>query len=402
MSKFTFQARAANGKVQNGQIDAENESEARVKLRAKNLTPVRLSRVGGKAKINPNAKKKVSQKELQIFTRQFSTLVNAGIPIVDTLKILGEGRRGSPLKEAANKVRESIEGGKRLGESLALYPGIFDRLYVNMVHAGEEAGILDGILNRLALYMEKSQKIRNQVRGAMVYPMAILVVAGLVITGMLVFIIPKFQDMYSSAGKALPGLTQMVVNLSNLLIHKGHLVAGGLFAAGYLLYSYAQSPEGRGELDSFAIRFPIIGDVVQKSSLARMSRTLATLLSSGVSVVDALEIASRTAGNSVIEEALLRSKESVIAGRPLAAPLSKEPMIPEMVAQMISIGEKSGTMDAMFGKIADFYEDDVEAAVKAMTSMIEPVMMVFLGGAIAVLVLAMYLPIFDMANMASH
>ena len=215
MPKFAYQAKNASGKVQVGQIDAANESEARVKLRTQDLTPVRLALIGkvGKAKpsVNVNASKKISSKELQIFTRQFSTLVNAGVPIVEAIKILEDGSRNPILKEVTGRVRESIEGGKRLGESMAVYPGIFDRLYVNMVRAGEEAGILDGILDRLSIYMEKSQRIKGQVKGAMVYPAAIIFVAILVITGMLVFIIPKFQEMYISSGKALPMLTQMVV-----------------------------------------------------------------------------------------------------------------------------------------------------------------------------------------------
>jgi len=403
VAKFNYQARGQGGKTVNGQMDATDEAEVRVKLRAKNLNPVKVAIVGGsQATKLANTNKKVKSRELQIFTRQFSTLVNAGIPIVDALKILGEGRRNPVLQEAAIKVRQSIEGGRRLGESMAQFPGIFDRLYVNMVRAGEEAGILDGILDRLAIYLEKSQKIKNQVRGAMVYPSAIVFVAGAVVTVILVFVIPKFQELYSSAGKTLPALTQMVVNLSQFMIHKWYILIGGLGGGGYLLYAYLQSAEGKEEFDKILIAFPVVGDLIQKSCMARMSRTLATLLGSGVGVIDALEIASRTAGNHVIEEALLRSKESVTAGKPLAAPLAREPIIPEMVTQMISIGEKSGTMDVMFGKIADFYEDDVETAVKAMTSMIEPLLMVVLGGAIAFLVLAMYLPIFDMASLSGH
>jgi type IV pilus assembly protein PilC len=270
-----------------------------------------------------------------------------------------------------------------------------------MVRAGEEAGILDGILGRLSIYMEKSEKIKGQVKGALAYPLIIIIVAIIVVSGILVFIIPKFQDLYANSGKALPALTQAVVNLSQFITHKWYVIIGSIVAGAYLLYMYAQSPDGRRDLDNAMIVTPLIGDVIQKSSIARMSRTLSTLLSSGVSVIDALEIAASTAGNRVIEEALIRSKESVIAGRPLAAPLSQEKMIPDMVTQMISIGEKSGTMDTMFGKIADFYEDEVESSIKVMTSMIEPILMVVLGGIIAFLVLAMYLPIFDIASLGS-
>jgi type IV pilus assembly protein PilC len=400
VAKFAYQARATNGTIQGGQIDAADESEARVKLRAKNLVPVRLVVMSANKAISLS-NKAVNSRELQIFTRQFSTLIDAGIPIVDALKILGEGKRNPVLVEAANKICESIQAGRRLAESLAQHPKIFDRFYVNMVRAGEEAGILDGILSRLSIYMEKSEKIKGQVKGALAYPLIIIIVAIIVVSGILVFIIPKFQDLYANSGKALPALTQAVVNLSQFITHKWYVIIGSIVAGAYLLYMYAQSPDGRRDLDNAMIVTPLIGDVIQKSSIARMSRTLSTLLSSGVSVIDALEIAASTAGNRVIEEALIRSKESVIAGRPLAAPLSQEKMIPDMVTQMISIGEKSGTMDTMFGKIADFYEDEVESSIKVMTSMIEPILMVVLGGIIAFLVLAMYLPIFDIASLGS-
>lgn len=408
MPRFVYQARAANGQITTGQLEAISEQDAQARLRAKQLTPLRLVRSASKQ----TAKKgggggggfsfgnKVNTRELQIFTRQFSTLINAGIPIVDSLKILSEGKRNPTLKEVTSAVKESIEGGKRLGDAMASHPNVFNRFFVNMIRAGEEAGILDSILTRMAIYLEKSEKLKKQIKGAMVYPIAILVVAGLVVTGILVFIIPKFQELYSNANKELPGITKMVVAMSQFAIKKWYILCSVAFGLPILISKYYQTPEGKDTFDRILIRSPLFGDLIQKSAIARMSRTLSTLLSSGVSVVDALEIAARTSGNAVIEEALVRSKESVIAGRPLAAPLAKEPLIPEMVTQMISIGEKSGTMDQMLGKIADFYEDDVENAVKSFTSLIEPIMMVGLGGVIAFLVIAMYLPIFEMADVA--
>lgn len=409
MARFVYQARAANGAVTTGQIEADSENEAQTRLRAKQLTPLRLVRSGGpaKAKGKPGQVPAlfgggVSSRELQIFTRQFSTLINAGIPIVDALKILSEGRRNPTLKETTSKVCESIEGGKRLGDAMAMHPQVFNRFFVNMIRAGEEAGILDNILQRMAQYLEKAEKLKKQIKGAMVYPIAILCVALIVVTGILVFIIPKFQELYNSAHKELPYITRIVVAMSKYCITRWYVLIGGAVGTPFMFIRYYGTPEGRDLFDRIFIRSPIFGDLVQKAAVARMSRTLSTLLSSGVSVVDALEIAGRTAGNAVIEEALLRSKESVIAGRPLAAPLAKEPLIPEMVTQMVAIGERSGTMDQMLGKIADFYEDDVETAVKAFTSLIEPILMVGLGGVIAFLVIAMYLPIFDMAEVAGH
>ncbi|PWU20789.1 MAG: type II secretion system F family protein [Bdellovibrio sp.] len=407
MARFVYQARSANGQVQTGQLEAATEQEAASRLRSKQLTPLRLVKAGGvtKAKSSPAGSKPffrrgVKSRELQIFTRQFSTLINAGIPIVDSLQILAEGKGNQALKDTVSSVKTSIEGGKRLGDAMGAHPAVFSRFFVNMVRAGEEAGILDTILMRMSQYMEKAEKLKKQIKGAMVYPGAIVSVAVIVVVGILVFIIPRFQDLYKSAHKDLPALTQMVVALSGFFIQRWYIVISAVVGVPWGLTSYYKSNEGRALFDRILIRSPIFGDLIQKSSVAKMSRTLSTLLSSGVSVVDALDIAAKTAGNVVIEDALVRSKEAVISGRPLAAPLAKEPMIPEMVTQMITIGEKSGTLDQMLGKIADFYEDDVENAVKAFTSLIEPILMVVLGAVIAVLVLAMYLPVFDMASTA--
>jgi type IV pilus assembly protein PilC len=406
MARYLYQAKNAAGKVQTGQLDALDESELRNKLKSQNMTVLRVLAApapkaaggGGFTLAGLGGPKKASSKDLQIFTRQFSTLINAGIPVVDALKLLGEGKRDPVLKEAAHRVRQAIESGKRLGDAMGTMPHIFDRFYVNMVRAGEEAGILDGILMRLSAYMEKSEKLKKQVKGALFYPGAIIVVAILVISAILVFVIPKFQEMFASAGKELPAITQVVVNMSQFLIHKWYIAVGLAIGIPWGLISYVQTADGKDTFDRILIRAPLFGELIQKSSVAKLSRTLATLLSSGVGVMEALDIAAKTAGNAVIEEALVRSKESVMSGRPLATPLSKEPLIPDMVSQMIAIGEQSGTLDTMLGKIADFYEDDVENAVKTLTSMIEPLLMVFLGGTIAVLVLAMYLPIFGMAD----
>lgn len=406
MAKFVFQAKNAAGKVQMGQIEAADEAEARVKVRAQGLTPLKMmlspgSRAAAKSASPAMFQKKVSSKEMQIFTRQFSTLINAGVPVVDSLKMLSEGKRNPMLKDAASRVKSSIEGGKRLADSMAALPLVFDKFYVNMVRAGEEAGILDGILMRLSTYMEKAEKIKKQVKGAMFYPAAIMVVATIVVIGILVFVIPQFQELYSNAGQELPAITQAVVAVSQFLIKKWYIALGIIIGVPYFVKGYYDTDEGKIFFDRVFIRMPVFGELVQKSAVARMTRTLATLLSSGVSVIDALEIASKTAGNKVIEDALIRSKDSVTQGKTLAAPLLKEPMIPDMVTQMISIGEQTGALDTMLAKIADFYEDDVENAVKAMTSLIEPIMMVVLGGIIAILVISMYLPIFNMANLQS-
>jgi type IV pilus assembly protein PilC len=408
MAKYAYQAKNKTGQLSQGEIDGLNETEVRIKLRAMGLEASRViskSQIGAAAarKAAPSGgmnlfRPRVKGKDLQVFTRQFATLINAGIPVVDALKILSEGMRPGPLKDAASKVKSSIENGRRLAEAMSQHPYVFDRLYCNMIQAGEEAGIMDGILARLAQYIEKSEKIRGQVKGAMVYPGVIIAVACMVITGILVFIMPKFEQFFAAAGKAPPALTQMVVNISHSMVNQWYVYLGVLIGVPVLFMQWAATPSGKESLDRFLIYAPIFGDVIQKSALARLTRTLSTLLSSGVGVIEAIEIAAKTAGNSVVESALLRARNGVMQGRPFAGPLTKEKVIPDMVVQMIAIGEQSGTMDIMLGKIADFYEDEVENAVKAMTSLIEPLLMVVLGGAIAFLVIAMYLPVFNMAD----
>ncbi|MEK6774990.1 MAG: type II secretion system F family protein [Bdellovibrionota bacterium] len=404
MGRYSYQAKNLSGQILQGEVEAKSESDVRAKLLQMNMQVLRIGLKGqmGSRKAPPATvgifSPRVKTKDMQIFTRQFATLINAGIPVVDALKILGEGLRPGLLKDSASKVKLSIETGRRLAESMALIPNVFDRLYCNMIQAGEEAGILDGILNRLATYMEKSEKIKSQVKGAMVYPTVIILVAILVISGILVFIIPKFQEFFNANGKAPPMLTQMVVKLSGTLIKNWYLYIAGLIGLPILFLNYIKTDAGREQFETFCFRAPVLGELVSKQCFARLTRTLSTLLGSGVGLIDAVDIASKTSGNIVIEKALLRCKDSVMQGKPFALPLSKDKVFPSMVVQMISIGEQSGTLDVMLGKIADFYEDEVENAVKALTSLIEPLLMVVLGGIIAVLVIAMYLPIFNMAD----
>lgn len=403
MARFLYQAKDSTGAIRTGQIEGSDEADARVKLKAKGLDVLRM--ISTKAPPKPAKgmefvfSKRVDQRDLQIFTRQFATLINAGIPIVDSLKILGEGRRNPMIKEATNKVRESIEGGRRLGDAMSAHPEVFDRFFVNMVRAGEEGGILDTILTRLSGYMEKSQKLRQQVKGALVYPAVIIAVALVVVAGILVFLIPKFQELYSGFGEELPALTQTVIKISNFVISRWFVLVAMIVGGPFMIMQYYRSEAGKEQIDPVVLKLPIFGELVLKASVARMTRTLATLLTAGVNIIDALEIAARTSGNSVIEKCLVEAKEAVKSGRPLAQPLSRQGLIPEMVIQMIAIGEKSGTLDTMLGKIADFYEDDVETAIKASTSLIEPLLLVVLGGIIAFLVSAMYLPIFNMSSM---
>ena len=406
MALYLYQARSINGQVSNGRIEARDETDARIKLRAKQLIPVKvvlsLVKKDDASEFEKAIKNllapKIKSKELQIFTRQFATLINAGIPISDSIKILSDGAPNRLLKEALLQIQAAIETGKRLSDSMAQHPEVFDRLYCNMIQAGEEAGIIDTILQRLSVYLEKNEKIKNQVRGALVMPAVITVVAFMVVTGIIIFVIPKFQSFYQNSGKALPFLTQMLIDASTFLRTKWYVMVLGLIGTVSGVGYYLGTTEGKSNFDIFVINSPLFGDLVQKSSVARMSRTLSTLLSSGVGLIEAIEIASRTAGNFVIERALSNCREAVTVGKPFNSALLKQREIPVMVTQMVGIGEQSGSLDTMLGKIADFYEDEVENSVKTLTSLIEPIMMVVLGGIIAVILIAMYLPIFSLGD----
>ncbi|MEK6628656.1 MAG: type II secretion system F family protein [Bdellovibrionota bacterium] len=406
MANYHFHARTITGTIVKGRITATDEPDAKVKLRAKQLIVIGLKLsaadevIGSKFEqvVQKLLAPRIESKELKIFTRQFSTLINAGIAIADAIKILSEGPVSKLLKETLIQIRGSIDSGRRLSESMMKHDRVFDGLYCNMIKAGEEAGIIDTILMRLSTYIEKNEKTKGQVKSALMMPALIMIVAFAVITGIIVFIIPKFQEFYAGSGKALPALTQMIIDLSHLVRSKWYvfiLSFGGTFAA---VSYYLSTENGKRNLDIFLIGAPIFGPVVQKSSVARMTRTLSTLLSSGVGLIEAVDIASRTSGNYVIEKALRDCKESVMAGKPFYVPLSRQKHIPPMVSQMVAIGEQSGSMDNMLAKVADFYEEDVENAVKGMTSLIEPLMMVFLGGLIAVILVAMYLPIFNLGD----
>ncbi len=399
MAKFVFEAKDPRGRMFRGELEAPDEAQARVKLRAQRLVPVKLAKaeqqVATAKKIGGRG---VPLKDLQVFTRQLSTLLASGIPILQSLEVLSQSARSPALQIALKEMTLEINRGRRFGEAMAEHPRVFDRFYVNMVKAGEESGNIDQILNRLAVYIEKAAKISSKVKGAMVYPVAILIVAALVVSGLLIFIIPKFEALFTSSGQELPGLTKMVVDASKILIKYWYLIIGGTVGGVFLGMNYYRSPEGKKTIDSVAIDIPVIGDLIIKAAIARFTRTLSTLLGSGVNIMEALDIASKVVGNHVIESSLLRAREAIAEGKSLTVPLAKEKYIPNMVTQMIGVGEQTGAIDQMLAKVADFYEDEVDNAVSAVTSLMEPLMMVFLGGIVAVIVVAMYLPIFNMAG----
>jgi type IV pilus assembly protein PilC len=404
MARYAYQARSTNGKDIRGEIEAGSEQEARIKLRAQRLMPISVvaqsgaKAQGGKKAFSLLGGTVVKAKDLQVMTRQLSTLVGSGIPILQSLDVLSRGSRSTAIVDALKTVVTDVSKGKRLGDSMAEHPTVFDRFYVNMVRAGEESGNLDQILNRLAAYIEKSVKLQGKVKGALIYPIAILVVASIVVAGLLVFVIPKFQALFSGSGNELPAMTLVVIAISKWFIAYWWSLAAVVFALIVGFSRYYRTEAGREKMDNFAIGLPLFGDLIQKNAIARFTRTLGTLITSGVGIMEAIEISSRVVGNHVIEMALMRAKESIAEGKSLTAPLSKEKYIPAMVTQMIGVGEQTGNLDQMLGRIADFYEDEVDVAVGALTSLLEPLLMVVLGIIIAFLVIAMYLPIFNLAG----
>ena len=401
MATYEFQAKTDDGRVVKGELEANNEAEARIRMRAQRLTPLRIEvkkSAGGKLPAIPLFGGSVSQKDLQVFTRQFAVLVGAGVPIVQSLEAMARGARSAAMTVVLRDICADVERGRRLGDALSSKPAVFDRLYINLVRAGEEGGVLETVLNRLAVYIETSVKLKGKVKSALFYPAAIVVVAIIVISFIMVFVVPKMSAMFEQNGQKLPTLTTFVVNTSKFFQHYWYLVGAILVVVPVVVKMYYDTDAGRKHCDAILINVPVFGDLIKKSAIARFSRTLSTLLTSGVRIIEALEISSATTGNWMIEKALLETRDQVSKGKTLAEPLVKIPYFPSMVTQMISIGEQTGNIDTMLSKVADFYEDEVENATEAMTSLLEPILMVVLGGIIAVIVVAMYLPIFNMAN----
>jgi type IV pilus assembly protein PilC len=400
MPTFQWEGKTRDGATKKGVIVAENDAAVMSQLRAQMIMPTR---------VRPRAKNvgeylpflqggRVKTKDIVVFTRQFATMIDAGLPLVQCLEILGSQQENKAFKKIITGVKGEVESGSTFSDALAKHPKAFDRLYVNLVAAGEVGGILDTILNRLAAYLEKLDALKRKVQSAMVYPVTVLVVAVGVVVLMLMKVIPVFEKMFADFGGVLPGPTQLVIDISHGLQDHFFLGVVMLIAIGIgVRYAYS-TPKGRWTFDSMFLKLPVLGSVLRKVAVARFSRTLGTMLSSGVPILDALEIVARTAGNVVVERAILIAKASIAEGKTVAEPLAHSKVFPGMVVQMISVGEQTGAMDAMLSKIADFYDEEVDAAVSAMTSLLEPVMMVVLGGTIGTLLIAMYLPIFKIAE----
>ncbi|MFC1891353.1 type II secretion system F family protein, partial [Thermodesulfobacteriota bacterium] len=341
---------------------------------------------------------KVTNRDIVIFTRQFSTMIDAGLPLVQGLNILSDQAENPSFKIILKTITKDVEGGSTLAEAMKKHPKVFDNLFVNLIAAGEVGGILDTILQRLATFIEKAEELKSKIKGALMYPIVVIGIAIIVIAVILIFVIPVFQDMFASFGQALPMPTQIVVALSDFLKAKSHYLIAGIFGLSFLFKQYRNSKGGRKTTDELSLKIPVFGDMLKKTAVARFTRTLGTMMSSGVPILDALEIVAKTAGNVVIEEIIYDVRSSIAEGQTIAEPLSENDIFPGMVIQMISVGEATGALDTMLEKIADFYDKEVDAAVEALTSMLEPILMLFLGGSIGGIVVAMYLPIFTMAG----
>jgi len=394
MPNYLYTARTAQGEVRTATIDASSRDDAAAQLKRLRLTVVKLDEVTKR-----KTSGKVTMRDMVIFTRQFSTMINSGLPLVQALDILATQSENPVLQEVTRQVVFDVESGHTVADALAKHPNAFTDLYVNMVAAGEAGGILDTILLRLATFMEKNDALVRKVKGAMIYPAVILSVAFGAVVILLVVVIPTFQTMFESAGVPLPLPTRIVIVMSEFLQRFWWVVIAVVAAFVVSLQRYYKTPDGHLVIDRILINAPVLGDMLRKSAVSRFTRTLGTLISSGVSILDGLEITAKTAGNRVVSDAIMESRASIAGGDTIAAPLAKSQVFPPMVISMISVGEQTGGLDEMLGKIADFYDEEVDAAVSGLLSLLEPVMVVFLGVVVGGMVVAMYLPIFDMINM---
>ena len=399
MPVFLWEGQTRKGEKKKGEIEAANEAALRGILRRQGLTSITVKqKPKNLSEYLPFLKQKVKEKEVVIFARIFATMINAGLPLIQCLDLLAQQEQNKTFAQIITAIKEDIEGGSTLSDALRKYPNIFDDLFVNLVAAGESGGILDVILQRLSNYMEKAMKLKSKVKGAMTYPASVLVISIAVVALLLVKVIPVFQKMFEGFGGELPGPTQFLITLS-AYAQKYFLVAIiALAIAVYAFRRYYKTEKGTLLIDGLILKSPVFGPLLKKVAVARFTRTMSTMMTSGVPILEGLAIVSKTAGNKIVENALIRVRKSISEGKTIAEPLLETGIFPPMVVQMIAVGEATGALDAMLSKIADFYDDEVDTAVDAMTALLEPFMMVFLGGVVGGMIIAMYLPIFKMAS----
>ncbi|MCP4352128.1 MAG: type II secretion system F family protein [Desulfobacterales bacterium] len=399
MPEYVYKAKSKAGKTIKGEYEGSDIKSAEAYLKRRGLTDFTVKEKPKDIFANVSfMQPKITAKDVIIFCRQFSTMIDAGLPIIQCLDILSSQAENAKFKVILKDVKNSVEEGSTLAESLKKYPDQFDSLFVNMIAAGEAGGILDTILRRLSEHLEKAAKLKAKVKSAMVYPTITILVAVVVVMIIMVFVIPVFQDMFASLGGQLPGLTQIVVNISNFIKKNVILIIVAMVGFVFSFKKFYATEKGRAIIDDLALKAPVFGLLIRKVAVAKFTRTMGTMLQSGVAILDALDIVAKTAGNKTVEVTIYEVRTGIAEGRTMADPLMESGVFPSMVCQMISVGESTGALDIMLGKIADFYDDEVDEAVNNLTEMIEPAMMVFLGAVIGTLVVAMYLPIFTMAG----
>jgi type IV pilus assembly protein PilC len=398
---FEWSGKTSRGLIESGEISANSKDEVMAEMRKRNIVPTLIKEKEKKALFGGMSfGGGVDDKDIVIFTRQFSTMIDAGLPLVQALEILSAQVENKFLAKTIATIKDDVESGSTYADALKKHPKVFTELYANMVAAGESGGILDTILNRLAAYMEKAMKLKKKVKGAMVYPMVVSSIAILCIAVIMIFVVPTFSKMFTQMGGTLPLPTLLVIKTSNFLAGLGGLLTG-MAIVGFIIgfKQIRKTEKGQAVTDKMFLRLPIFGILLRKVAVAKFTRTLGTLISSGVPILDGLEITAKTAGNKVIQYAVLEVRQSVSEGKTLAEPLMKTKVFPPMVTHMIAVGESTGALDTMMNKIADFYDDEVDNAVNNLTAMMEPMLMVFLGGSVGFIVIAMYLPIFKLITL---
>jgi type IV pilus assembly protein PilC len=399
MPVFLWEGTTRKDEVKKGEMEAVDEAALRALLRKQGFKSIEVrSKPKDLMEYLPFLAGKVKEKEVVVFCRIFSTMINAGLPLIQCLDLLSQQEQNKVFSKIIRSIKEDIEGGTSLTDALKKYPKVFDDLFVNLIAAGEAGGILDVVLGRLSNYLEKAMKLKAKVKSAMTYPIAVLVISFSVVALLLIKVIPTFQKMFEGSGAELPAPTQAVIDASQFAQDYWWAIVGVIVVFVIAFRQFYKTEKGHWIIDSAILKMPIIGPVMKKVAVARFSRTMATMMSSGVPILEGLNIVSKSAGNVVVEDALMKTRQAISEGRSIAEPLSETGIFPPMVVQMISVGEATGALDSMLNKIADFYDDEVDAAVESMTTLLEPVMMVFLGGIVGGMIIAMYLPIFKMAS----